>query len=74
MDASQQKLMRYMPLIFLAFLYSYSAGLSLYMLVSTLASVLQTKMTKNLRDPAAPEVPAGPKVNPALTPASKSKK
>jgi YidC/Oxa1 family membrane protein insertase len=74
MDASQQKLMRYMPLIFLAFLYNYSAGLSLYMLVSTLASVLQTKVTKNLRDPAAPALPPGPKVNPALTPASKSKK
>jgi hypothetical protein len=44
------------------------------MLVSTLASVLQTKVTKNLRDPAAPALPPGPKVNPALTPASKSKK
>jgi YidC/Oxa1 family membrane protein insertase len=71
MDASQQKLMRYMPLIFLVFLYNYSAGMSLYMVVSTLASVLQTKVTKNLKDPAAP---AAPTVNPALTPASKSKK
>ena len=71
MDASQQKLMRYMPLMFLLFLYNYSAGMSLYMVVSTLASVLQTKLTKNLKDPAAP---AAPTVNPALTPASKSKK
>jgi YidC/Oxa1 family membrane protein insertase len=74
MDASQQKLMRYMPLIFLVFLYNYSAGMSLYMVVSTLASVLQTKVTKNLKDPAAPATPTGPAVNPALTPASKSKK
>jgi len=74
MDPSQQKLMRYMPLIFLLFLYNYSAGMSLYMVVSTLASVLQTKITKNLKDPAAPAAPAGPAVNPALTPASKSKK
>jgi len=66
--------MRYMPLIFLAILYNYSAGMSLYMVVSTLASVLQTKMTKNLKDPAAPATPAGPAVNPVLTPASKSKK
>jgi YidC/Oxa1 family membrane protein insertase len=74
MDASQQKLMRYMPLIFLVFLYNYSAGLALYMTISTGLSVLQTKMTKNLKDPAAAAGPAGPMVNPALTPASKSKK
>ncbi|MGA2246192.1 MAG: membrane protein insertase YidC [Verrucomicrobiota bacterium] len=74
MDASQQKIMRYMPLIFLVFLYNYSAGMSLYMVVSTLLSVLQTKLTRNLKDPAAPAAPAGPRVNPALTPASKSKK
>jgi YidC/Oxa1 family membrane protein insertase len=74
MDASQQKMMRYMPLIFLVFLYNYSAGMSLYMVVSTLASVLQTKLTKNLRDPAATAGPAGPATNPALTPASKMKK
>lgn len=74
MDASQQKLMRYMPLIFLVFLYNYSAGMSLYMVVSTLASVLQTKVTRNLKDPAAPAGPATPAVNPALTPASKLKK
>jgi YidC/Oxa1 family membrane protein insertase len=74
MDPSQQKIMRYMPLIFLVFLYNYSAGMSLYMVVSTMASVIQTKVTRNLKDPAAPAVPPGPQVNPALTPASKSKK
>ena len=71
MDPGQQKMMRYMPLMFLAFLYNYSAGMALYMIVSTLASVLQTKLTKNMKDPAAP---AAPMTNPALTPASKSKK
>ena len=30
MDPSQQKIMRYMPLIFLVILYNYSAGMSLY--------------------------------------------
>ena len=70
MDPTQQKLMRYMPLIFLVFLYNYSGGLALYMTVSTLMSVLQTKVTRNLKDPAAPEVT----VNPALTPAQKKKK
>jgi membrane protein insertase Oxa1/YidC/SpoIIIJ len=66
--------MRNMPLMFLVFLYNYSGGLALYMTVSTSLSVLQTKLTKNLKDPAAPATPSGPKVNPALTPASKSKK
>ena len=74
MDPAQQKLMRYMPLIFLVFLYNYSGGLALYMTISTLLSVLQTKLTKNLKDPSAPKGPAGPAVNPALTPASKMKK
>jgi YidC/Oxa1 family membrane protein insertase len=68
MDATQAKLMRYMPLIFLVFLYNYSGGLALYMTVSTLLGVLQTKMTKNLRDPAAPAA------NPALTPLRKKAK
>ena len=74
MDASQQKLMRYMPLIFLVFLYNYSGGLALYMTISTSLSVLQTKLTKNLKDPAAPTGTPAPAVNPALTPVSKSKK
>ncbi len=65
MDASQQKMMRYMPLIFLVFLYNYSSGMALYMTVSTLAGVLQTKMTK---------INPVPALTPALTPASKSKK
>ena len=68
MDPTQAKLMRYMPLIFLLFLYNYSSGLALYMTVSTLLGVLQTKLTKNLRDPAAPAA------NPALTPPSKYRK
>jgi YidC/Oxa1 family membrane protein insertase len=71
MDPSQQKLMRYMPLMFLVFLYNYSGGLALYMTISTSLSVLQTKVTKNLKDPAAA---TGPAVNPVLTPASKNKK
>jgi len=65
MDPAQQKMMRYLPAIFILFLYNYSSGLALYMTVSTLLGVLQTKLTKNLKDPAA---------TPALTPASKLKK
>lgn len=56
MDPSQQKMMRYMPLIFLLFLYNYSAGMALYMTVSTSMGILQTRMMKNIRlePPSAP--------------------
>jgi YidC/Oxa1 family membrane protein insertase len=65
MDPSQQKMMRYMPLLFLVFLYNYSAGLALYWTVNNLLTVVQTKLTKMNQAPAA--------VSP-LTPLSKKKK
>ena len=64
MDASQAKIMRYMPLLFLAFLYNYSSGLTLYWTVNNLLTIAQTKLTKNLQAPVAP----------ALTPPPKKKK
>lgn len=66
MDPAQQKIMRYIPLIFLVFLYNYSSGMALYMTVSTMLGILQTKLTRNLKDPAV--------AAPALTPAPKRKK
>ena len=68
MDATQAKLMRYLPLIFLVFLYNYSSGMALYMTVSTLMSVLQTKVTKMNQAPAVATA------TPALTPPAKKKK
>jgi YidC/Oxa1 family membrane protein insertase len=65
MDPAQQKMMRWMPAIFIAILYNYSAGLALYMTVSTLLGILQTKLTKNIQLPAAQS---------PLTPAAKKKK
>jgi YidC/Oxa1 family membrane protein insertase len=41
MDPGQQKIMRYMPLMFLVFLYNYSAGLALYWTVNNLLSIAQ---------------------------------
>lgn len=67
-DPTQAKIMRFAPLIFLVFLYNYSSGMALYMTVSTLMSVLQTKLTKMNQTPAA----AG--TTPALTPPPKKKK
>jgi YidC/Oxa1 family membrane protein insertase len=58
MDPAQQKIMRYMPLLFVYFLYSYSSGLALYWMVSNLLSVLQTKITRTDPPPAAAVAPA----------------
>jgi YidC/Oxa1 family membrane protein insertase len=66
MEPAQQKMMRWMPAIFILFLYNYSAGLALYWTVNNLLTVLQTKVIKNLHDPA--------KVTPVLTPVSKKNK
>jgi YidC/Oxa1 family membrane protein insertase len=66
MDPAQQTLMRYMPALFLIFLYSYSSGMALYMFVSSLLGVIQTKMTRMQPVPAA--------ATPALTPGPKKKK
>jgi YidC/Oxa1 family membrane protein insertase len=65
MDDSQQKMMRYMPLMFLVFLYNYSSGMALYMTISTLAGVIQTRLTR---------IQAAPAATPVLTPAPKNKK
>jgi YidC/Oxa1 family membrane protein insertase len=52
MDPGQQKIMRYMPLMFVAMFYKMSAGLTLYWTVSNLLSILQTKITRMSDDPA----------------------
>ncbi len=70
MDPAQQKMMRWMPAMFILFLYNYSSGLALYWTVNNLLTILQTKLTKNIN----PLLPAAPTTNPALTPAAKRKK
>jgi YidC/Oxa1 family membrane protein insertase len=59
MDPGQQKLMRWMPLMMIAFFYRMSAGLTLYWTVQNLLSILQLKLTKTTGEtvPAAPLVP-----------------
>ena len=54
MDPTQQKIMRYMPLMFLAFLYNYSAGLTLYWTVQNLLTILQTYLTRTVPETTAP--------------------
>ena len=70
MDPAQQKMMRWMPAIFILFLYNYSSGLALYWTVNNVLTVVQTKLTRT----NAPLIPLAPPTNPALTPASKKKK
>ena len=53
MDPVQQKMMRYMPLLLVLFMYNYSAGLSLYWTVGNLLSIAQVKLTKT-DEPAKP--------------------
>ncbi|MCU0784614.1 MAG: membrane protein insertase YidC [Verrucomicrobia bacterium] len=69
MDPTQQKMMRYLPLIFLFMLYNYSSGLALYWTVQNLLTIVQTKLTKT----AASVAPTTPQVS-VLTPLSKKKK
>jgi YidC/Oxa1 family membrane protein insertase len=69
MDPAQAKMMRYMPLLFLVFLYNYSAGLALYWTVNNLLTIVQTKFTKSIQAPVAATVAVSP-----LTPLSKKKK
>jgi YidC/Oxa1 family membrane protein insertase len=69
-DPSQQKMMRFIPLFLLLFLYSYSAGMALYMTISTLLGILQIRLIRGA--PSAP-AQAVPTVS-ALTPPPKKKK
>jgi YidC/Oxa1 family membrane protein insertase len=68
MDQAQAKMMRYMPLMFLVFLYNYSAGLTLYWTVQNLLSIVQTKLIRT-----KPDLPTAPK-GPVLTPLPKKRK
>src|ERR1035437_6786840 len=68
MDPAQAKIMRYMPLMFLVFLYNYSSGLALYWTVNNVLTVGQTKLTKMNQTPVSPVITS------VLTPVSKKKK
>jgi len=59
-DAMQQRMMMFMPLIFIAFCYNYAAALALYWTVQNLFSIVQLFLTRNkgvpvLQPVAAPE-------------------
>lgn len=68
MDPTQQKIMQYMPLIFLFVLYNMSSGLTLYWTVQNILTIVQTKITKTKDAKTPPPAPA-----PAPAPASRRK-
>ncbi len=68
MDPMQAKMMRYLPLMFLVFLYNFSAGLTLYWTVNNLLTILQTKLTRTTTAAATPAP------RPVLTPPQKKRK
>lgn len=57
MDPVQQKIMQYMPLIFVIMLYNFSAGLALYWTIQNLLSILQMRLTKALPQPEPAPAP-----------------
>jgi YidC/Oxa1 family membrane protein insertase len=69
----QQKMMRYMPLIFLVFLYNFSAGLTLYWTVQNLLTIAQTKLTRATAE-KTPTPPTPAAKAPGLTPPQKKRK
>lgn len=62
-DPAQQKIMKYMPLMFLFIMYSFSSGLVLYWTVNSVLSIIQTQMVYRKKGnlklvPVAVKVPA----------------
>ncbi|MGB1126800.1 MAG: membrane protein insertase YidC [Opitutales bacterium] len=49
-DPMQQKIFKFMPLIFLVFLYSFSSGLTLYWTVQNVLTIVQQKITNSRID------------------------
>ena len=57
-DPAQQKMMKYMPVMFLLFLYKMAAGLTLYWTVQNLLTIAQMKLTKTKDEPTTAPVVA----------------
>lgn len=71
MDPVQQKMMKYMPVMFMVFLYNFSAALTLYWTVQNLLTIAQMKLTKST--PRGPAGAAPAKAPAALIPPKKGR-
>lgn len=70
MDPTQQQMMRYMPLIFVVFIYSMASGLTLYWTVQNLLSIAQMKITRAAEERSGPPGPPGAPGKPTPKPAA----
>jgi YidC/Oxa1 family membrane protein insertase len=59
-DPAQQKMMRYMPLAIVPFIYNQAAGLTLYWSVQNLLSIIQMKLTRDKPEKPGKPAPAAP--------------
>ena len=60
-DPAQQKMMKYMPVMFLLFLYKMASGLTLYWTVQNLLTIAQMKLTKAKDEPVGTVTVVSPK-------------
>jgi YidC/Oxa1 family membrane protein insertase len=60
MDPMQQRVMKYMPVMFLFILYNFSAGLTLYWTVQNLLTIAQMKLTRSKEESSPAPKPAAP--------------
>ena len=56
-----QRMMMFMPVIFIAFCYNYASALALYLTVGNLFSIVQLYATRNQAPPTLQKKPAPPK-------------
>jgi YidC/Oxa1 family membrane protein insertase len=73
-DPAQQRMMMFMPLIFIAFAYNYASALSLYWTTSNLFSIVQLYLTRNKPLPKLEKVKAPAKQRQAGPAAGKRRK
>ena len=59
-DPMQQKMMRYMPLVIVPFIYNQAAGLTLYWSVQNLLSIIQMKLTRDKPEQPGKPAPTAP--------------
>ena len=54
MDPAQQKIFKFLPFVFLIFLYNFSSGLVLYWTVQNILTIIQQKITNSMPDEPLP--------------------
>ena len=57
-DATQQKIFKFLPVVFLLFLYNFSSGLVLYWTVQNILTIIQQKITNSRPDEPLTPLPA----------------